>query len=74
MIQLGILKRCMMSWMNSTAFVALYFTSGLYSIHFVNLSIAMKMHSKPFLAFLSGPTWSSPQHANGQAGGMQISS
>jgi hypothetical protein len=28
MTRLGILKRCMMSWMNSTAFAALYFTSA----------------------------------------------
>jgi hypothetical protein len=27
MAQLGIMKRCMMSWMNLTAFAALYFTS-----------------------------------------------
>jgi hypothetical protein len=37
----------------------------LYSIHLMNLSIATKMYSKPPLAFLSGPTWSRPQHANG---------
>jgi hypothetical protein len=72
MTRLGILRQCMMSWMNSTAFVALYFTSSLYSIHLVNLSIATKMYSNPPLAFLGGPTWSSPQHANDQAGGMQI--
>jgi hypothetical protein len=29
---------------------------------------------KSTFGLLSGPTWSSPQHANGQAGGMQISS
>jgi hypothetical protein len=38
----------------------------------VNLSIAMKMYSKPPSAFLSGPTWSSPQHANGQVGGCKL--
>jgi hypothetical protein len=49
-----------MSCMNSTAFSALYLTKDLYSIHFVNLSIATNMYSKPPFAFLSGPTWSSP--------------
>jgi hypothetical protein len=56
MTQLGISKRCMISWMNLTAFAALYFMSGLYSIHLVNLSIATKMYSNSPLAFLSGPT------------------
>jgi hypothetical protein len=56
MAQLGIMKRCMMSWMNLTAFAALYFTSDLYLIHLVNLSIATKMYSNLPLAFLSGPT------------------
>jgi hypothetical protein len=56
MTWLGILKRCIMSWMNSTAFVALYFMSGLCLIHLVNLSIATKMYSNPPLVFLSGPT------------------
>jgi hypothetical protein len=56
MTQLDILKQCMISWMNSTAFAILYFTNGLYSIHLVNLLIAMKMYSNPPLAFLSDPT------------------
>ena len=56
MIQLGMPKRCIMSWMNSTALAALYFMSGLYLIHLANLSIATKMYSKPPFAFLRGPT------------------
>jgi hypothetical protein len=54
MTRLGIPKWCIMSWMNLIAFAVLYFTSGLYSIHLVNLSIATKMYSNPPLAFLSG--------------------
>jgi hypothetical protein len=56
MMRLGIPKRCIMSCMNSTALVVLYFMSSLYLIHLVNLSIAMKMYSNLPLAFLSGPT------------------
>jgi hypothetical protein len=56
MTRLGMPKRYMMSWMNSTALAALYLTSGLYSIHLVNLLMATKIYSNPPLAFLSGPT------------------
>ena len=56
MIRLGMPKRCIMSWMNSTALATLYFASSLNSIHLVNLSIAMKMYSKPPFALLRGPT------------------
>jgi hypothetical protein len=60
--------------MNSTAFVALYFYERLILDPLVEFVDCDKDVFKTTFGFLSGPTWSSPQHANGQAGGMQISS
>jgi hypothetical protein len=48
---------------------AAYFTL----IHFVNLSTAMKMYLNPALAFLKGPTKSSPHVEKGQVIGMVCS-
>jgi hypothetical protein len=43
---------------------------GFTSIHFVNLSTAMKMCVNPPLAFLKRPTKSSPYVKKGQVIGM----
>jgi hypothetical protein len=40
MMILGISNLKMISWMNSTAFAEVRVVIGLYSIHFVNLSMA----------------------------------
>jgi hypothetical protein len=40
MMLFGILNMNIMSWMNSTAFAEVKEAIGLYSIHFVNLSMA----------------------------------
>ena len=40
-------------------------TSGLYSIHLENLSMATYTYRKPPGAGLKGPIMSSPQHAKG---------
>jgi hypothetical protein len=56
--------------MNSTALVAVIEVAGFTLIHFVNLSTAIKMCVKPPLAFLNGPTRSSPRVKKGQVIGM----
>jgi hypothetical protein len=50
--------------------VAVIEVAGFTSIHFVNLSTAMKMCVKPPLTFLNGPTRSSPCVKKGQVIGM----
>jgi hypothetical protein len=47
--------------------------AGFTSIHFVNLSIATKMCVNPPLAFLNGPTKSSPDMEKGHVVGMVCS-
>src|SRR3954463_12360314 len=48
---------------------------GTASIHLVNLSTATSRYVRPpFEDFLSGPTMSSPQVANGQDNGIVLSS
>ena len=49
-------------------------TSGLYSIHLENLSMAMYTYQKPPGAILKGPIMSNPQHTKGQEAGMVCSS
>src|SRR4051812_29733504 len=61
--------------MNFTAVRAVELVIGTASIHLVNLSTATSRCVRPpFEDFLSGPTMSSPQVANGQDNGMVLSS
>ena len=55
-------------------FLAVAATSGLYSIHLENLSMATYTYRKPPGAGLKGSIISSPQHANGQEAGMVCNS
>ena len=55
-------------------FLAVAETSGLYSIHLENLSMATYTYRKPPGAGLKGPIMSSPQHAKGQEAGTVCSS
>jgi hypothetical protein len=57
---LGMPNLYMISLMNSTALAGVIEAAGFTSIHFVNLSNAMKMCVNPPLAFLKRPTKSSP--------------
>src|SRR3954463_5827063 len=61
--------------MKLTAVRAVELVIGTASIHLVNLSTATSRCVLPPLDdFLSGPTMSSPQEANGQDSGMVLSS
>src|SRR3954462_1700908 len=61
--------------MKFTAVRAVELVIGTASIHLVNLSTATsRCVLPPFDDFLSGPTMSSPQVANGQDNGMVLSS
>ena len=60
----------MISSKSSTAFFAVAESSGLYSIHLENLSMATYMYRKPPGVGLKGPIMSSPQHVKGQEPGM----
>src|ERR1043165_7641546 len=61
--------------MKLTAVRAVELVMGTSSIHLVNLSTATsRCVLRPFDDFLSGPTMSSPQEANGQDSGMVLSS
>src|ERR1044072_3300673 len=61
--------------MKFTTVRAVELVIGTASIHLVNLSTATsRCVLPPFEAFLSGPTMSSPQVANGQDSGMVLSS
>src|SRR3954467_10540657 len=65
----------MMDLMKLTAVRAVELVIGTASIHLVNLSTATSRYVRPaFDDFLSGPTMSSPQVANGQDNGMVLSS
>jgi hypothetical protein len=70
---LGTPNLYMISLMNSTALAAMIETAGFALIHFVNLSTATKMCVNPPLAFLNGPTKSSPHVDKGQVIGMVCS-
>jgi hypothetical protein len=58
--------RYMISLMNSTTLAAIMEAAGFTLIHFVNLSTATKICVNPPLAFLNGPTRSSPRVEKGQ--------
>jgi hypothetical protein len=60
----------MISLTNSTTLAAVMEAAGFISTHFVNLSTAMKMCDNLPLAFLKGPTKSSPHVEKGQVMGM----
>src|SRR4051812_25082708 len=61
--------------MKLTAVSVVELVMGTASIHLVNLSTATsRCVLPPFDDFLSGPTMSSPQVANGQDSGMVLSS
>jgi hypothetical protein len=70
---LGTPNLYMISLMISTALAAIMEAAGFTSIHFVNLSTAMKMCVNPPLAFLKGPTKSGPNVEKGQVIGMVCS-
>jgi hypothetical protein len=63
----------MISLMNSSALDAVIEAASITLIHFVNLSTATKMCVNPPLAFLKGPTKSSPHVEKGQVIGMVYS-
>jgi hypothetical protein len=52
--------------MNSIALATVMEVAGFALTHFVNLSTAIKICVNPPLAFLKGPTKSSPHVENGQ--------
>jgi hypothetical protein len=60
----------MLYLMNSTTLAAVIEAASFTLIHFVNLSTATKMCVNPPLAFLNGPTKSSPHEEKGQEIGM----
>src|SRR3954469_7625655 len=65
----------MIDLMKFTAVRAVEMVIGTASIHLVNLSTATSRYVRPpFEDFLSGPTMSSPQVANGQNNGIVFSS
>jgi hypothetical protein len=65
-ILLGMPKLYIISLMNSTALAAVMEAAGSTSIHYVNLSTAMKKCMNPSFAFLNGPTRSDPHVEKGQ--------
>jgi hypothetical protein len=65
-------KQCKMSEMKSTTLSGVSLVIGLYSIHFVNLSIATNVWVKSPGAVVNGPIISRLQQANDQDGGMVI--
>jgi hypothetical protein len=67
---LGMPNWYMISLMNSTTLADVMEVAGFTSIHFVNLSTATKMCANPPLAFLNGPTRSSPHVEKAQVVGM----
>jgi hypothetical protein len=70
---LGTPNLYMISLMNSTSLAAMIEAAGFALIHFVNLTTATKMCVNPPLAFLNGPTKSSPHVDKGQVIGMVCS-
>jgi hypothetical protein len=63
-------NRCKISQMKSAALLGVCLVIYLYSIHFVNLSMATNTLVKPPGAIVKGPIISRLQHANSQDGGM----
>src|SRR3954465_11061873 len=75
MMLCGTLNLKIIDLMKFTAVRAVELVIGTASIHLVNLSTATnRCVLPPFDDFLSGPTMSSPQVANGQDSGMVLSS
>src|SRR3954462_8222153 len=75
MMLCGTLNLKMIDLMKLTAIRVVELVMGTSSIHLVNLSTATSRCVLPhFDDFLSGPTMSSPQVANGQDSGMVLSS
>src|SRR4051812_8606306 len=75
MMLCGTANRKMMDLMKLTAVRAVELVIGTASIHLVKLSTSTRRCVRPpFEDFLSGPTMSSPQVANGQDSGMVLSS
>src|SRR3954464_7171544 len=73
MMLCGTLNLKMMDLMKLTAVRAVELVIGTASIHLVNLSTATsRCVQPPFEDFLSGPTMSSPQVANGQGNDMVL--
>jgi hypothetical protein len=70
---LGTPNLYMISLMNSIALAAMIEAASFTLIYFVNLSTAMKICVNPPLAFLKGPTKSSPHVEKGQVRGMVCS-
>jgi hypothetical protein len=70
---LGTLNLYKISLMNSTTLAVVNEVAGFTLIYFVNLSTAIKMCVNPHLAFLNGPTKSSPHIEKGQVIGMVCS-
>jgi hypothetical protein len=73
MILLGAPNLYKISLMNSTTLAVVMEAVGFIYIHFVNLSTATKICVNPPLAFLKGPTRSSPHVQKGQVMGMVYS-
>jgi hypothetical protein len=69
---LGKPKRCKMSQMKVTTQSGMSIAIDLYSIHFINLSMATNMCVKPPSIVVKGPIISRPQHANGHESGIVI--
>jgi hypothetical protein len=69
-IVLGKPKRCKKSQRKVITRSAVSVAIGLYSIHFVNLSMATNTCVKPPGTVVKGPIMSKPQHANGHEGGI----
>jgi hypothetical protein len=74
MMELGTLKRKIISWIKLTACLKLILARGLASIHLVNLSPVTSRWVKPLSAFLKGSKRSRPHIANGHVTGMVWSS
>jgi hypothetical protein len=69
-MMLGMPNWYMISLMNSTALATVMEAVGFALIHLVNLSTSTKRCVNPPLAFLNGPTKSSPHVEKGQVIGM----
>jgi hypothetical protein len=70
MILLGTPNLYMISLMNSTALATMIEVAEFTSIHYVNLSTVAMICVNPPLAFLKGPTKSSPHVEKAQVMGM----
>jgi hypothetical protein len=70
MMELGTLKRKIISWTKLIAYLEPILARGLASIHLVNLSPMTSRWVKPLGAFLKGPKRSKPHTANDHVTGM----